>query len=286
MAGGQGGQGGGQGQVPRINPQMLQNLQGMLSQYQGSQGYPGSSQGQGGFQNLGQAQVGFLQGGQPPMQGGMQAPAAPSLAGPMGVAAQSPGISQDRMQDIYNAKMASGQIGMGQQGGQGVQGGQMNTMIGMVGPGGQILGPNDPGFVSPSAPQTFNTKPFNQGPAGQPTTIGATSQNQNFMQGVDATGNAPGTNMGFDDSGSDGGVAGRPAPMQGVFAPQSTGSGTNQAQNSWQGIANIGRLRGGNPPMLSDFRPQTGLQIQGNPTAQTVNSGPAMMQNYTGLQQR
>ena len=85
----------------------------------------------------------------------------------------------------------------------------------------------------------------------QPPTIGATPQNQNFMTGADSTGNMPGGNMGFDNSGSDGGVGGRPAPMQTPFAPQG------------------GKMRGG-PPMMSDYRPQKGLQIQGNPTAQSV----------------
>jgi len=84
----------------------------------------------------------------------------------------------------------------------------------------------------------------------QPPTIGATPQNQNFMTGADSTGNMPGGNMGFDNSGSDGGVGGQPAPMQTPFAPQGGGMST------------------GRPPRMSDFRQQQGLQIQGNPTAQ------------------
>ena len=66
--------------------------------------------------------------------------------------------------------------------------------------------------------------------------------------------------MGFDNSGSDGGVGGRPAPMQTPFAPQGGGMQT-------------GESRKGAPPMMSDFRPQKGLQIQGNPTSQQVG-GP------------
>ena len=89
----------------------------------------------------------------------------------------------------------------------------------------------------------------------QPPTIGATPQNQNFMTGADSTGNMPGGNMGFDNSGSDGGVGGQPAPMQTPFAPQGGGMST------------------GRPPKMSDFRQQQGLQIQGNPTAQPVG-GP------------
>ena len=126
--------------------------------------------------------------------------------------------------------------------------------------------PGDPGYSGPTnqgieppqpAPQGQPQAPISVGamqynPQGQqPPTIGATPQNQNFMTGADSTGNMPGGNMGFDNSGSDGGVGGRPAPMQTPFAPQG------------------GKMRGG-PPMMSDYRPQKGLQIQGNPTAQSV----------------
>ena len=55
------------------------------------------------------------------------------------------------------------------------------------------------------------------------------------------------TNMGFDNSGSDGGVGGQPV---------------NQMQTPLQ--------QGNKPLSLSQFRPQQGLQIQGNPTSQIV----------------
>lgn len=83
-------------------------------------------------------------------------------------------------------------------------------------------------------------------PGVQPPAFGATPQNQNFMSGPDATGNLPGGSMGYDNSGSDGGIGGAPAPMQ---SP----------------------LQQGNKPLnIAQFQQPQGLQIQGNPTAQVV----------------
>ena len=129
---------------------------------------------------------------------------------------------------------------------------------------GTSVGRDDPRFYNPSqgqpqAPISVGSMQYN--PQGQqPPTIGATPQNQNFMTGPTSTGNMPGGNIGFDNSGSDGGVGGQPAPMQTPFAPQGGGMQT-------------GKSRKGAPPMMSDFRPQQGLQIQGNPTSQQVG-GP------------
>lgn len=69
--------------------------------------------------------------------------------------------------------------------------------------------------------------------------------------GPDVTGNAQGGGFAFDGSGSDAGVGGQPV---------------NQVQSPYQ--LNQTALSGNQPPMLSQFRPQQGLQIQGNPTAQ------------------
>lgn len=131
-------------------------------------------------------------------------------------------------------------------GGQGAgptQGGQIPTGYadgGMVQSGyNNFASPNFQGFMQYQGQGQPNQP-------NQPPTIGATPQNQNFMQGVDATGNAPSTNMGFDGSGSDGGVAGQPAPMQGPFA------------------------QGNKPLGLAQFQQPQGLQIQGNPTSQVV----------------
>lgn len=54
-----------------------------------------------------------------------------------------------------------------------------------------------------------------------------------------------GPNIGFDNSGSDAGVGGQPASTQPPI----------QSQNF------------GQPPMLSQYRPPQGLQVQGNPTS-------------------
>lgn len=117
----------------------------------------------------------------------------------------------------------------------------------------QLLQQNAGGSMSPSTyaspNQNFMQYP-QQGqpnqPNPQPPPFGATPQNENFMQGPDVTGNLPGGGMGFDNSGSDGGVGGQPAPMQ---SP----------------------LQQGNKPLnISQFQQPQGLQIQGNPTSQVV----------------
>ena len=125
-----------------------------------------------------------------------------------------------------------------------------NNLGGMGGGAGSMQQPPagtlNPGSFTPApqpqAPQqqTFNTKPFNQGPAPVQNT-----------GGPDVTGALAGGGMGFDRSGSDAGVGGQPV---------------TQVQSPYQGQG--GFLRGGKPPMMSDFRQPTGLQVQGNPTAQ------------------
>lgn len=95
----------------------------------------------------------------------------------------------------------------------------------------------------PNAPQ----QPFIPQPqASQPSPLTATPPPVQANQSPDITGNAPGENMGFDKSGSDAGVGGQPV---------------TQMQTP---------LQGGNPPSLSQYRPQQGLQIQGNPTSMPV----------------
>ena len=61
----------------------------------------------------------------------------------------------------------------------------------------------------------------------------------------DVWGGSPSTNMGFDNSGSDAGIGGQPV---------------TQMQTPLQG----------QPPSLSQYMPQQGLQIQGNPTSMPV----------------
>lgn len=80
-----------------------------------------------------------------------------------------------------------------------------------------------------------------------------------FNGGPNDGGPYPATNMGFDGSGSDGGVGGQPAPMQTPLGSPPSGmtSGLPQQQ--------------GNKPLgLGQFQQPQGLQIQGNPTSQVV----------------
>ena len=109
-------------------------------------------------------------------------------------------------------------------------------------------------LVNPQTPNTGYNMPY----AGS----NYAAPNQNFMaypqQGApnqppmaspDMGGLAPNTNMGFDNSGSDAGVEGQ--PVNSMQSPM-------QNQNF------------GQPPMLSQYRPQQGLQVQGNPTSMPV----------------
>jgi hypothetical protein len=122
-------------------------------------------------------------------------------------------------------------------GGQGAPAPQGYADGGMVQSGyNNFASPNQQGFMQYQG----------QGQPNQPPPFGATPQNQNFMSGPDATGNMPNGNMGFDNSGSDGGIGGQPAPMQ---TP----------------------LQQGNKPLgIAQFQQPQGLQIQGNPTSQVV----------------
>ena len=135
----------------------------------------------------------------------------------------------------------------GSQGAGGLQSGQLQQLLQQY--QGQQMNPGN--YAAPNQnfmqyPQQGQPNQPQSGANPQPPTIGATSQNQNFMSGPDATGNMSGGGMGFDGSGSDGGIGGAPAPMQ---SP----------------------LQQGNKPLgLAQFQQPQGLQIQGNPTAQVV----------------
>lgn len=80
-----------------------------------------------------------------------------------------------------------------------------------------------------------------QGQPNQPLTPNVPPVQNNPNMGM----NSSNTNMGFDNSGSDAGVGGQPV---------------NQMQTPLQG----------QPPSLSQYMPQQGLQIQGNPTSMPV----------------
>jgi hypothetical protein len=77
-----------------------------------------------------------------------------------------------------------------------------------------------------------------QGQPNQPNTLPPVQNNPS----PDMGGMSPSNNMGFDNSGSDAGIGGQPV---------------NQMQTPLQG----------QPPRLSQYMPQQGLQIQGNPTS-------------------
>ena len=190
------------------------------------------------FGNPNQSINGYTPAGQPQGQQGSQPPQGSSPSG-----MQPP-------QNVYGMGGAQGPSAP-------TYGGSTNPTLYQDSAAQQNLGPAM-GAMSPAggAQGYAHSGAMQYNPQGQqPPTIGATPQNQNFMTGADSTGNMPGGNMGFDNSGSDGGVGGQPAPMQTPFAPQGGGMST------------------GRPPKMSDFRQQQGLQIQGNPTAQPVG-GP------------
>lgn len=124
----------------------------------------------------------------------------------------------------------------------------------------QLLQQNVGGSMSPSSyaspNQNFMQYPqqgqLNQSPQSQ---LSSTQ----FNGGPNGGGPYPATNMGFDNSGSDGGVGGQPAPMQTPLGSPPSGmtSGLPQQQ--------------GNKPLgLGQFQQPQGLQIQGNPTSQVV----------------
>ena len=87
--------------------------------------------------------------------------------------------------------------------------------------------------------------------------------------GPDMTGMTPGSDMGYDQSGSDAGIGGQ--AVQGVQNPAGMGGKMSGAGGPYGGIM-AGRPamdQGEIPPSLSQMRPQKGgLQVQGNPTAQ------------------
>ena len=156
-------------------------------------------------------------------------------------------------------------VGPGQQGFQIPQGGgsfgmassptQNTQAIGRVLPNGSVVGPGQPGFdMPPGGDQAGIQMP----PRVGGNIVSPTVQNTG---GPDVTGNVPGGNLGFDQSGSDAGVGGQ--AVTGVQSPLSGGQNGPFA----------GLIPNNRPPMMSDFRRNKGFQIQGNPTAQGVQRG-------------
>lgn len=172
-------------------------------------------------------------------QGGQTPPSA--TPGARGIAMQPANqVSQDQWQAMVAAKQGAGQTGMGQTG-------EHFSFA----DGGMVQNPYN-NFASPN--QNFMTYQ-GQGAPNQPPQLASTQYNGGPDSGTDY---AP-ANLGFDGSGSDGGVGGAPAPMQTPLGSPPSGmtSGLPQAQ--------------GNKPLgLAQFQQPQGLQIQGNPSSQVV----------------
>ena len=97
-------------------------------------------------------------------------------------------------------------------------------------------------FASPNS--NFMSYP-QQGQPNQPQGMSNTLPPVQSEPSPDTGGMSPDNNMGYDNSGSDAGIGGQPV---------------NQMQTPLQG----------QPPSLSQYMPQQGLQIQGNPTSVPV----------------
>ena len=169
---------------------------------------------------------GGQQGAAAPAQGQIGQPAAQPQGGGVPQQQQQPQINPQTIQDVQNLiqQYQSSQRGGAQRG---------------FADGG-FAGSN---YASPN--QNFMTYP-QQGQPNQPMLGAPTPMVQNDG-GPDVTGNVGGNNMGFDGSGSDSGVGGRP-----VTSTQTP-------------------LQLGNKPLgLGQFQQPQGLQIQGNPTSSLV----------------
>lgn len=97
-------------------------------------------------------------------------------------------------------------------------------------------------FASPNS--NFMSYP-QQGQPNQPQGMSNTLPPVQSEPSPDTGGMSPVNNMGYDNSGSDAGIGGQPV---------------TQMQTPLQG----------QPPSLSQYMPQQGLQIQGNPTSMPV----------------
>ena len=134
--------------------------------------------------------------------------------------------------------------------GGGQQQGYANGGIIGQGFGSQQANPN-PQFNTQSAYNNFASPNSNfmsypqQGQPNQPQGMSNTPPPVQSAPSPDMGGMSPSNNMGYDNSGSDAGIGGQPV---------------TQMQTPLQG----------QPPSLSQYMPQQGLQIQGNPTSMPV----------------
>jgi len=108
---------------------------------------------------------------------------------------------------------------------------------------GQSMNPGN--YASPN--QNFMQYP-QQGQPNQPTALTQQPPPVQQQPSPDMNGSYAPTDTGFDGSGSDAGIGGQPVTQM-------------QTPVQWQG---------NKPPSMSQFTQPQGLQIQGNPTSQTV----------------
>lgn len=140
--------------------------------------------------------------------------------------------------------MAGGSQGVG-----GSQAAQLQQYLQQNPVGGFNPSMNQSNYASPN--QNFMAYP-QQGQPNQPNELPAALTSQpppvQSQPSPDMNGSYAPANMGYDGSGGDAGVGGQPV---------------NQMQTpvQWQG---------NKPPSMSNFTQPQGLQIQGNPTSQTV----------------
>ena len=141
--------------------------------------------------------------------------------------------------------------------GGGQQQGYANGGIIGQGFGSQQANPN-PQFNTHSAYNNFASPNSNfmsypqQGQPNQPPTMTNNLPHVQSNTGPYMGGTATSNDMGFDNSGGDSGIEGQPTQMQTPL----------QAPTQNQPF--------GQPPNLSQYMPQQGLQIQGNPTSMPV----------------
>lgn len=109
---------------------------------------------------------------------------------------------------------------------------------------------------SPPSPMQY---PQQGQPNLPPQTQSSVLPSTAFMGGPDSGADYAPANMGFDGSGSDGGVGGQPAPMQTPLGATSAGMNSGLPQ-----------VQGNKPLGLAQFQQPQGLQIAGNPTSQIV----------------
>ena len=193
------------------------------------------------------------------MAGGAQQSATPSQGGQSGQMGQG-GFGNQVSSLLQNPNLPSmlqnlNTSGISPQNMQAIQQAYQNAQHPMMSAQPQMNPQMNPQMMA--AAQRMQSQPGQIDASGQLQPLGPPPvQNDG---GPDMTGNMQGGNQGFDQSGSDAGVGGQPVnQIQSPLSSAPTAASTPSF---------------GAPPMLSDFRPKQGLQIQGNPTMQRIQKG-------------